>query len=189
MGTRTNYYVSESIHDKSSQVAAILFSNDSHPEYDAIGRFKLLAKLSIGPTDLVKRLLDEKYPVLDNCRLSGQPVFSLDSQPYDNESVLLAYWEDSDSRSETGKVLELPAFSMPLQRPAIGSQILMHSWSFISSTNNEELWNKGDLATLTRHEGASGWWAKFKNGEEWNVGSGFDFIAISAPVRTANLKG
>lgn len=37
---------------------------------------------------------------------------------------------------------------------------------------------QGDIGTLTRNEGPSGWWAEFKTGE-WNVGSGIDFFVIS----------
>lgn len=40
-----------------------------------------------------------------------------------------------------------------------------------------DAFTQGDIGTLTRNEGPSGWWAEFKTGE-WNVGSGIDFFVI-----------
>lgn len=38
---------------------------------------------------------------------------------------------------------------------------------------------KGDIAVLVKDEGPSGWWARFSDGETWNVGSGCDFFVLT----------
>lgn len=55
----------------------------------------------------------------------------------------------------------------------VGAQIVV-------SCSEYDMYRQGDIATLIRNEGVSGWWAKFKDGEEWNVGTGWDFIVVSS---------
>ena len=43
----------------------------------------------------------------------------------------------------------------------------------------QDAFRQGDIATLTKNDGASGWWAKFPTGV-WNVGFGQDFFVIKA---------
>lgn len=43
----------------------------------------------------------------------------------------------------------------------------------------QDAFRQGDIATITKDEGASGWWAKFPTGI-WNIGFGSDFIVIKA---------
>lgn len=47
---------------------------------------------------------------------------------------------------------------------------------------------QGTEVTLTRNEGASGWWAMFENGYEWNVGSGQDFIVLSSGLANVEVS-
>lgn len=49
----------------------------------------------------------------------------------------------------------------------------------IIDCNFQNAFNQGDVATLTKNEGASGWWAKFPTGV-WNVGFGHDFFVIKS---------
>jgi hypothetical protein len=43
----------------------------------------------------------------------------------------------------------------------------------------QDSFRQGDIATLTKNDGDSGWWAKFPTGV-WNVGFGQDFFVIKA---------
>lgn len=49
----------------------------------------------------------------------------------------------------------------------------------IVACNFQDAFRQGDIATLTKDEGPSGWWATFPTGR-WNVGSGYDFFVIKA---------
>tara|TARA_R110000868_G_scaffold243511_2_gene499493 strand:+ start:933 stop:1340 length:408 start_codon:yes stop_codon:yes gene_type:complete len=45
--------------------------------------------------------------------------------------------------------------------------------------NFQDAYKQGDIATLTKNEGASGWWGRFPTGV-WNVGFGHDFFVIKS---------
>ncbi len=63
----------------------------------------------------------------------------------------------------------------------VGAKVIM------SSNGIDDVFSQGDVAVLTRNEGASGWWAKFENGCEWNVGSGYDFIVIDSGMNKVKV--
>jgi len=47
----------------------------------------------------------------------------------------------------------------------------------VMGCNFQDAFKQGDIAMITKDEGASGWWAKFPTGV-WNVGFGHDFFVI-----------
>jgi len=52
----------------------------------------------------------------------------------------------------------------------------------IMERNMLDNFKQGDMATVCKYEGPSGWWAEFENGEQWNIGFGHDLIVIQAPA-------
>jgi hypothetical protein len=94
-----------------------------------------------------------------------------DSLKIDNEiATFIFVCTEIDERPNcTANYYKLAKVIKKLPRK-IGAKIIV-------DCNFQNAFNQGDVATLTRDEGASGWWAKFPTGE-WNVGSGHDFFVI-----------
>ncbi|MFV7771667.1 hypothetical protein [Shewanella marisflavi] len=66
--------------------------------------------------------------------------------------------------------------------PIVGAKVIM------SCNGINNIYKQGAIATLTRNEGASGWWAEFEDGQEWNVGSGYDFIVFSSGMERVRVS-
>ena len=112
MGTRINYFIADQLELEESQISAILFSNNARSDYDPEARFKELATESIGPTDLVRKLLNEEP--------EKAGPFWLDSTAGDNEKVILVSWESGEELVMKGyteaippKIITLPALTEP----------------------------------------------------------------------------
>lgn len=104
MGTRVNYFLASDIDSEESQIAAVLFSNNSDSDYDPEKRLVELANESHGITDLATKLLNEQYP-----SKKGRP-FCLDSVAEDNERVILVYWDFVSLKDDIMPIIkELPA--------------------------------------------------------------------------------
>lgn len=118
MGRRVNYFLVSDLDGEGSQIAAIFFSNNSHPSYEPEERFNELANDSLGITELATKLLNERYPSQDSS--STQRPFWLDSTAGDNEKVVLVYWENGEELAMKGFasatkpiIKELPALTAP----------------------------------------------------------------------------
>lgn len=55
----------------------------------------------------------------------------------------------------------------------------------VMQCNQYDMFKQGDIATISRNSGASGWWAIFENGQEWNIGFGHDFIVYEVPGKVS----
>lgn len=63
-------------------------------------------------------------------------------------------------------------------KPTVGAKVIL------SCHGIDSIWRQGDIATISRDTGASGLWATFKNGDEYNIGfhraNEPDFIIIES---------
>jgi len=86
VGTRVNIYVKG---DKDSEVCAILFSNNSHPDVEPEALIRNIAEIALGPNDFVRKCLVFAYPSSKGNHREGQPIFTFDPYPDDHEYVLI----------------------------------------------------------------------------------------------------
>lgn len=119
MGKRINYFLVSEAESEDSQIAAILFSNNSHSEYDPEEQFKALANESFGVTELASKLLNEQYPTSADTSRKERP-FWLDGTAGDNEKVIVVYWDSPEELAANGFIkpsgpvfIELPALTAP----------------------------------------------------------------------------
>lgn len=85
MGTRVNVFIGES----RAKAGAVLYANTHHPNVDIEQIVRDAVTDAVGPTSLVKGLLDKTYPSDHLDHKEGDNIFSIDLEPYDHEFVLI----------------------------------------------------------------------------------------------------
>jgi hypothetical protein len=77
---------------------AVLNSHSAHGNIDAEALFRVQALDSISPTDLIGRLLNQKYPVGGDPRYANTPIFWFQHQELvAHDKVLAASWDQNGS--------------------------------------------------------------------------------------------
>lgn len=88
MGIRINYQI---MSEDRRRPVCILYSNCSHPTMDAEREFKRIFTEVIGPTALVEVMLELRYPSDGGNHRTGERVFTIDTEPFDQEKVYRVY--------------------------------------------------------------------------------------------------
>ncbi len=100
MGTRLVYEIMTDDAEDARPVA-VLFSNSSHPDQVPDRVFKALAREAIGPTDLLRRMMNEAYRTAGGTHREGDGLFSLVQTPYgDAEEVLRVRYDRGNGKSK-----------------------------------------------------------------------------------------
>ncbi len=97
MGTRINFYFKNgNSDDKECQVCTILYSNNSHPDIDAIKCVKELLTEVTGSTEIVRRLLNMRYLTDGGNHTKDDYIFSVNYYPLDREKDVEITARDTD---------------------------------------------------------------------------------------------